>query len=115
MPTRLPEERAVLSSEQRHCLEGLDLPYSTKAAALPPQDIPYRLCASVFLAALIASEYKRSPQILSVLLLALVLAKMVMSWLYVPVWYHVVFKTLLIPMTMLGGKSQVRLKREILA
>ena len=57
-----------------------------------------------FLAALIAGENKRAPLVLGFLLLALGLLKAVMSWPYVPIWYHVIFTTLLIPMTILGGK-----------
>lgn len=68
------------------------------------------LCASIvslmsgFLAIMIAGQSKRAPQILSALLLALGLAKMVMSWPLVPIWYHASFTALLIPMTILGGK-----------
>ena len=59
---------------------------------------------SGFLAALIARENKRAPLILGVLLLAFGLLKMAMSWPFVPIWYHVVFTALLIPMAMVGGK-----------
>jgi hypothetical protein len=59
---------------------------------------------SGFLAALIAGENKRSPLILVVLLVAFGLVIVAMSWSYVPVWYHIIFTALLIPMTMLGGK-----------
>ena len=68
------------------------------------------VCASVvslmsgFLAALIAGENKRAPLILGVLLLALGVLKAVMSWPYVPIWHHVIFTVLLIPMTIVGGK-----------
>ena len=67
------------------------------------------VCASVvsviagFLAALVARENKRAPLILGVLLLALGVLKAVMSWPYVPIWYHVVFTALLVPMAILGG------------
>jgi hypothetical protein len=67
------------------------------------------LCASIaswisgFLAARIAGERKRAPQILSLLLLALGLAKMTMSWPLVPIWYHLAFTAVLIPMTIIGG------------
>ena len=57
-----------------------------------------------FLAALIAGENKRAPLVLGFLLLALGLLKAVMSWPYVPIWYHVIFTALLVPMTILGGK-----------
>ena len=59
---------------------------------------------SGFLAALIASENKRAPRILGFLLMAFGILKAVMSWQYVPIWYHVIFTGLLIPMTIMGGK-----------
>jgi hypothetical protein len=59
---------------------------------------------SGFLAALIAGENKRAPLVLGFLLLAVGLLKVVMSWPYVPIWYHVIFTALLIPMTIMGGK-----------
>ena len=68
------------------------------------------VCGSVvsvmsgFLAALIAGENKRSPLVLAVLLVAFGLLKVVLSWPYVPLWHHVIFTALLIPMTIIGGK-----------
>lgn len=59
---------------------------------------------SGFLAALIAGENKRAPLVLGFLLLASGLLKLVISWQYVPLWYHVIFTALLVPMTILGGK-----------
>lgn len=59
---------------------------------------------SGFLAALIAGENKRAPLILGFLLVAFGLLKAVLSWAYVPIWYHVIFTAILIPMTMMGGK-----------
>jgi len=59
---------------------------------------------SGFLAALIARENKRAPLILGYLLLALGLLKVVMSWPYVPIWHHIIFLTLLIPMAIIGGR-----------
>ena len=55
-------------------------------------------------AALIARENTRAPLVLGCVLLALGLLKAVMSWPYVPIWYHVIFTALLIPMTIIGGK-----------
>ena len=60
--------------------------------------------ASGFLAALVAGENKRAPRILGFVLLALGLLKAVLSWPYVPIWYHVIFTALLLPMTIMGGK-----------
>ncbi|HZO51184.1 MAG TPA: hypothetical protein VFB63_00635 [Bryobacteraceae bacterium] len=59
---------------------------------------------SGFLAALIARENRRAPLVLGFLLLALGLLKAVLSWPYVPLWYHVIFTALLLPMTIMGGK-----------
>lgn len=59
---------------------------------------------SGFLTAFIAGENRRSPLILAGLLVAFGLVIVAMSWNYVPLWYHVIFTALLIPMTMLGGK-----------
>jgi len=59
---------------------------------------------SGFLAALIAGENRRAPLVLGFLLVAFGLLKVVLSWPYVPIWYHVIFTALLIPMTIMGGK-----------
>lgn len=59
---------------------------------------------SGFLAALIATENIYAPLILGFLLVALGLAKAVMSWRYVPLWYHIIFTMILLPMAILGGK-----------
>ena len=56
------------------------------------------------LAALIAGENTRAPLVVGFVLLALGILKAVMSWRYVPIWYHVIFTALLIPMTIMGGK-----------
>jgi hypothetical protein len=59
---------------------------------------------SGYLAALVAGENVRAPLVLVFLLLAMGLMKAYMSWQYVPIWYHVVFTLLLIPMAIIGGK-----------
>jgi hypothetical protein len=59
--------------------------------------------AAGFVAALIAGESRRAPAGLGFLLLAFGLLKAVMSWPYVPIWYHVIFTALLLPMTIIGG------------
>jgi hypothetical protein len=59
---------------------------------------------SGFLAALIAGENIRAPLVLGFLLLAFGLLKAVMSWPYVPLWYHVIFTAILLPMAIVGGK-----------
>ena len=59
---------------------------------------------SGILAALIAGENTRAPLVLGFVLLALGLLKAVMSWSYVPIWYHVIFTAILLPMAIMGGK-----------
>ncbi len=56
------------------------------------------------LAALMAGENSRAPLIVGILLLALGLLKAVMSWPHVPIWYHVIFTAMLLPMAIIGGK-----------
>lgn len=56
------------------------------------------------LAALIAGENTRAPLVLGFLLLAMGLLKAVMSWQYVPIWYHVIFTAILLPLAIMGGK-----------
>jgi len=59
---------------------------------------------SGFLAALVAGENTRAPLVLGFLLVALGLLKVVLSWPYVPIWHHVIFTALLLPMTIMGSK-----------
>jgi hypothetical protein len=56
------------------------------------------------LAALIAGENTRAPLVLGFLLLAVGVLKAVMSWPYVPVWYHIIFTAMLLPMAIIGGR-----------
>ena len=57
-----------------------------------------------FVAALVARESRRAPLVLGVLLSAMGVLKAVMSWPLVPVWFHLVFTALLLPLAMLGGR-----------
>ena len=56
------------------------------------------------LAALIAGENTRAPLVVGILLLLMGVMKAVMSWQYVPIWYHVIFTAILLPMAILGGR-----------
>lgn len=55
-------------------------------------------------AALVAGENSRAPFYLGIALLALGIMKAVMSWQHVPIWYHIVFTAMLLPLAILGGK-----------
>ena len=56
------------------------------------------------LAALVAGENARAPLVLGFVLLALGVLKAVMSWQYVPIWYHIIFALVLLPMAIIGGR-----------
>ena len=56
------------------------------------------------LAALVAGENSRAPLFAGILLLLMGIAKAAMSWQYVPLWYHVIFTAILLPMAILGGR-----------
>jgi hypothetical protein len=56
------------------------------------------------LAALIAGENTRAPLGVGCLLVAVGILKAAMSWPYVPIWYHVIFTAILLPMAIMGGK-----------
>ena len=59
---------------------------------------------SGFVAALIARENSKSPLILGVLLLVVGIFVQMGVWKKIPLWYHLTFWVLLIPMTVFGGK-----------
>jgi hypothetical protein len=59
---------------------------------------------SGFVAALIARENRRAPLVLGLLLLGVGVLKAVLSWPYVPIWYHITFTAMLVPMALVGGR-----------
>jgi len=59
---------------------------------------------SGFVAALIARENGKSPMILGILLLIVGVIVQIGVWDKIPLWYHLTFWILLIPMTILGGR-----------
>ena len=54
--------------------------------------------------AIVAKENNKSTLVLGVLLLAFGIFIQSIFWNYLPLWYHIPFLALLIPMTFLGGK-----------
>ena len=60
--------------------------------------------ASGFTAAMIAKENFISTLLLGVLLLLFGIFVQYLHWNYQPLWYHIPFLLLLVPMTYLGGK-----------
>ncbi|MBA3599864.1 MAG: hypothetical protein H0W45_01290 [Acidobacteria bacterium] len=59
---------------------------------------------SGFVAALISRENSKSSLILGILLLIVGIFVQMSVWDKIPLWYHLTFLILLIPMTILGGK-----------
>ncbi len=57
-----------------------------------------------FVAAAVARENSRSTLILGIVLLLFGAMVEAIGWRYLPVWYHLVFLALLIPVTIAGGK-----------
>lgn len=57
-----------------------------------------------FLAASIARESAKSPLALGILLLLFGIFIQSIFWNYAPLWYHLTFLLLLVPVAMLGGK-----------
>jgi len=59
---------------------------------------------SGFVAALMAKENTKSPLILGILLLIVGVFVQMGVWEKIPLWYHLTFWILLVPMSVLGGK-----------
>jgi hypothetical protein len=64
-----------------------------------------------FVAGLIARENSKSPLILGALLLIVGIFAQMGVWEKIPLWYHLAFWILLIPMTVFGGKL-IQLRNE---
>jgi hypothetical protein len=59
-----------------------------------------------FIAAVVAGENRKTPIALGVLLLVFGAGVQAYAWSYIPIWYHVIFLGLLIPLSILGGKMK---------
>ena len=59
---------------------------------------------SGYLAAVVANDNRRTTLILGILLLAVGIAVQASVWSLLPIWYHLIFLALLIPVTVAGGK-----------
>lgn len=59
---------------------------------------------SGFLAAFIAGENRRAPFALGVILLIVGIAVQAAFWNVMPIWFHLIFLVLLLPLSILGGK-----------
>ncbi|CAN5543634.1 hypothetical protein BH10ACI1_BH10ACI1_06030 [soil metagenome] len=81
-------------------------PYTLSAAVLVAVLVKSFILSIIsgFAAALIARENVKSTLILGVLLLIFGIFVQAVYWNYMPLWYHIPFLVMLIPMTILGGK-----------
>lgn len=85
---------------------GLEQPFQLDAG-IAMVDLVRSFVVSIvsgYLAAVIAGENKRSALILGVLIFVVGVAVQAMIWNYIPIWYHLLFLALLIPMTFIGAK-----------
>lgn len=57
-----------------------------------------------FLGVLISKEKKTTAFSIGILLLIVGITMHLFTWTYLPLWYHMLFLIMLIPMTILGGK-----------
>lgn len=59
-----------------------------------------------FIAAFVAGENRRSTLILGIILLIVGIAVQVHLWNVFPIWFHLIFWLMLIPLTILGGRMK---------
>ena len=65
--------------------------------------------ASGFLAAVIARGDSKAYVVLGILLLLVGSAVQIMTWNYMPLWYHLLFLALIVPMTYFGGRLREKI------
>lgn len=61
---------------------------------------------SGFIAAVVAGENRKAPLSLAVVLLIVGVIVEGFAWSFAPVWYHLLFLIILVPMTLLGGRMK---------
>jgi hypothetical protein len=81
-------------------------PYTADMTILILSLVRSFICSIIsgFVAARIARENTKSPLLLGVMLLAFGIFVQTLFWNVIPLWYHITFLILLIPVTVLGGK-----------
>jgi hypothetical protein len=80
-------------------------PYTLGSAVLIALLVKSLLVSAIsgFVTAVIARENVKSALVLGILLLLFGIFVQATHWNYMPLWYHIPFLLLLIPMTVLGG------------
>jgi hypothetical protein len=81
-------------------------PYALGAGVLIWLLVQSVICSLIsgYVAALVARENVKSTLVLGILLLLFGIFVQSMHWSYMPLWYHIPFLLLLVPMTIMGGK-----------
>lgn len=102
----------AVSTSYREYLEGFNKaletkqPFETNSTILFLTLIKSFICSIIsgLITAMIAKENTKSTLLAGILLLAFGIFIQSIYWNYLPLWYHIPFLFLLIPMTYLGGK-----------
>ncbi len=103
-----------MSADFRAAVEN-KIPFTLSSAVLLTLLIKSFIVSIIsgFVTALIAREKFKSTICLGILLLLFGIFIQSVYWNYMPLWYHIPFLLMLIPMTILGGKIRVR-KRSLI-
>lgn len=104
----------AISASYREYMDGFQKaletkqPFETNSTILLLTLFKSFICSIIsgLIAAIIAKENTKSTLLLGVLLLAFGIFIQSTLWNYLPLWYHIPFLLLLIPMTLIGGKFQ---------
>jgi hypothetical protein len=101
----LPDWYGKTSADFRAAVAA-QTPYALGSGVLIWLLIQSVICSLIsgYIAALIARENVKSTLLLGVLLLLFGIFVQSMHWNYMPLWYHIPFLLLLIPVTIMGGK-----------
>jgi hypothetical protein len=101
----LPDWYGKTSADFRAAVAA-QTPYALGSGVLIWLLIQSVICSLIsgYVAALVARENVKSTLLLGVLLLLFGIFVQSMHWNYMPLWYHIPFLLLLIPVTVMGGK-----------
>jgi hypothetical protein len=102
----------AVSSSYKEYIEGFNnalttkQPFEINSTILFLTLIKSFICSIIsgLIAAIIAKENTKSAALLGIFLLAFGIFIQSIYWNYLPLWYHITFLLLLIPMSILGGK-----------
>jgi len=101
----LPEWYGKTAADFRAAVAA-QTPYALGSGVLIWLLVQSIICSLIsgYVVALVARENVKSTLLLGILLLLFGIFVQSMHWNYMPLWYHIPFLLLLVPMTMMGGK-----------